>query len=70
MNTINQHGFSIIEVVLVLAMVTTIIFMTMLVFSNEADVLVATPPTPHASGGKNSAPKEAGMPTRSTTSSF
>jgi prepilin-type N-terminal cleavage/methylation domain-containing protein len=66
MNTMNQRGFSIIELVMALAIITALTVMAMVVFSNKADVLVATP---HASGN-NSAPKAAGMPTRSTTNSF
>ena len=66
MNTINQRGFSIIELVMALGIVTLLTVMAMVVFSHKADALVATP---HASGN-NSAPKEAGMPTRSTTNYF
>ncbi|AYG48283.1 prepilin-type cleavage/methylation domain-containing protein (plasmid) [Pseudomonas sp. Leaf58] len=66
MNTDNQHGFSLIELVMVIALMTTLALVTMATFSKAPDDLGAIPQT----SGINSAPNEVVTPSRSTTSSF
>lgn len=62
MSAINQRGFLIIELVMVLSIITALTVMVIAVFLNESGDLVATPHVSHS----NSAPKEACVSSRTT----